>query len=44
MPNLTHEAPLELIKQHPALAVDLFRAMTEGRYPRVLTSGSARTT
>jgi hypothetical protein len=30
MPNLTvtHEAPLELIKQHPALAVDLFRAVT----------------
>jgi hypothetical protein len=28
MPNLTvkHEAPLELIKQHPALAVDLLRA------------------
>jgi hypothetical protein len=30
MPNLTvaHEAPLELIKQHPALAIDLFQAMT----------------
>jgi hypothetical protein len=30
MPKLsvTHEAPLELIKQHPALAVDLLRAMT----------------
>jgi hypothetical protein len=31
MPNLTvtHEAPLELIRQHPALAVDLLRAFTE---------------
>jgi len=30
MPNLTvtHEAPLELIRQHPALAVDLMRAFT----------------
>jgi hypothetical protein len=30
MPNLTvtHEAPLELIKQHPALAVDLLREVT----------------
>jgi hypothetical protein len=30
MPKLTvaHEAPLELIKQHPALAVDLLRAVT----------------
>jgi hypothetical protein len=30
MPNLTvtHEAPLELIRQHPALAVDLLRAFT----------------
>ena len=30
MPNLTvtHEAPLELIKQHPALAVDLLRGVT----------------
>jgi hypothetical protein len=26
--TVTHEAPLELIKQHPALAVDLFRAVT----------------
>lgn len=30
MPNLTltHEAPLELIRQHPALAVDLLRSFT----------------
>jgi hypothetical protein len=30
MPNLTvtHEAPLELIRQHPALAVELMRAFT----------------
>jgi hypothetical protein len=30
MPNLTvtHEAPLELIRQHPALAVDLLKAFT----------------
>ena len=30
MPNLTvtHEAPLELIRQHPALAVDLLQAFT----------------
>lgn len=30
MPKLTvtYEAPLELIKQHPALAVDLLRAVT----------------
>ena len=29
MPKLsvTHEAPLELIKQHPALAVNLLREM-----------------
>jgi hypothetical protein len=35
MPNLTmtHEAPLELIKQHPALAVDLLRAVTGAPLP-----------
>jgi hypothetical protein len=27
-PTITHEAPLELIRQHPALAVDLLRAFT----------------
>jgi hypothetical protein len=35
MPNLTvtHEAPLELIKQHPALAVDLLREVTSVQLP-----------
>jgi hypothetical protein len=28
MMTATHEAPLELIRQHPDLAVDLVRAMT----------------
>jgi hypothetical protein len=30
---MTHEAPLELIKQHPALAVDLLRAVTSEPLP-----------
>jgi hypothetical protein len=35
MPTLTvtHEAPLELIRQHPGLAVDLVRAMTDVPVP-----------
>jgi hypothetical protein len=35
MPNLTvtHEAPLELIRQHPDLAVDLLQAMTSVPVP-----------
>jgi hypothetical protein len=35
MPTLTvtHEAPLELIRQHPQLAVDLVRAMTDVPVP-----------
>lgn len=35
MPNLTvaHEAPLELIKQHPELAVDLLREVSEISLP-----------
>src|ERR1700756_1977707 len=35
MPTLTvtHEAPLELIRQHPALAIDLVRAMTSVPLP-----------
>jgi hypothetical protein len=35
MPNLTvtHEAPLELIKQHPALAVDLLRELIGVPFP-----------
>jgi len=35
MPTLTvtHEAPLELIRQHPGLAVDLVRAMTGVQVP-----------
>ena len=35
MPTLTvtHEAPLELIRQHPALAVELVRATTSFRLP-----------
>jgi hypothetical protein len=31
--TLTHEAPLELIRQHPALAVELVRAMTDVPVP-----------
>ena len=31
--NVTHEAPLELIRQHPDLAVDLVRAMTSVPVP-----------
>lgn len=35
MPTLTvaHEAPLELIRQHPDLAIDLVRAMTNVAVP-----------
>jgi hypothetical protein len=35
MPTLTvtHEAPLELIRQHPRLAVDLVQAMTSVSVP-----------
>jgi len=35
MPTLsvTHEAPLELIRQHPGLAVDLVRAMSDMDVP-----------
>ena len=35
MPTLTvtHEAPLELIRQHPDLAVDLARTMTDVAVP-----------
>ena len=41
MPNLTvtHEAPLELIRQHPALAVDLLRAFTGLTVPEMLHVG-----
>ena len=41
MPTLTvtHEAPLELIRQHPGLAVDLVRAMTGVPIPDDATRG-----
>jgi hypothetical protein len=29
MPSVTHEAPIELIRQNPALAVELLRAVTD---------------
>jgi hypothetical protein len=29
MPSVTHEAPIELIRQHPDLAVELLRAMSD---------------
>jgi hypothetical protein len=45
MPNLTvtHEAPLELIKQHPALAVDLLREVTGVPFPDGLDARLAPT-
>jgi hypothetical protein len=33
MPSLTHEAPIELIRQHPELAVDLLRSVTDIELP-----------
>ena len=33
MPSVTHEAPIELIRQNPGLAVELLRAMTGLRLP-----------
>lgn len=33
MPSLIHEAPIELIRQNPALAVELLRAMTDITLP-----------
>jgi hypothetical protein len=33
MPSLIHEAPIELIRQNPALAVELLRAMTDVPLP-----------
>ena len=33
MPSVTHEAPIELIRQHPGLAVDLLRAMSDVDLP-----------
>jgi hypothetical protein len=33
MPSITHEAPIELIRQNPALAVELLRAMTDVPLP-----------
>lgn len=33
MPSVTHEAPIELIRQHPDLAVDLLRAMSDVDLP-----------
>jgi hypothetical protein len=32
-PSIKHEAPLELIRQHPALAVDLLRAVSDIKVP-----------
>jgi hypothetical protein len=33
MPSVTHEAPIELIRQHPDLAVELLRAMSDVDLP-----------
>jgi hypothetical protein len=33
MPSVTHEAPIELIRQNPGLAVELLRAMTDVKLP-----------
>jgi hypothetical protein len=33
MPSVTHEAPIELIRQHPDLAVELLQAMTDVDLP-----------
>ena len=33
MPSLTHEAPIELIRQHPDLAVELLRATSDVDLP-----------
>jgi hypothetical protein len=30
---MTHEAPIELIRQHPGLAVELLQAMTDVKVP-----------
>jgi hypothetical protein len=37
MPSITHEAPIELIRQHPELAVDLLRAVTDISLPGAAT-------
>ena len=33
MPSVTHEAPIELIRQHPGLAVELLRSMSDVDLP-----------
>jgi hypothetical protein len=33
MPSITHEAPIELIRQHPGLAVELLRSMSDVDLP-----------
>ena len=33
MPSVTHEAPIELIRQHPGLAVELLQAMSDVDLP-----------
>jgi len=33
MPSVAHEAPIELIRQHPDLAVELLRAMSDVDQP-----------
>jgi hypothetical protein len=33
MPSITHEAPIELIRQHPGLALELLQATTEIKIP-----------
>ena len=33
MPSVTHEAPIELIRQHPDLAVELLQAMSDVDLP-----------
>jgi hypothetical protein len=38
MPSLTHEAPIELIRQHPGLAVELLQAATEIKVPGDVTA------
>jgi hypothetical protein len=37
MPSVTHEAPIELIRQHPGLAVELLQAMSDVDLPAEIT-------
>jgi len=43
MPSVTHEAPIELIRQHPDLAVELLRAISDVDLPSEIAVSLAPT-